>query len=114
MNGIKIGFMREEIVSKPDFKVPIEFQRTETRNEAFQGGSEKGRECPMCEMLEYGLVWVEASPDSLVIWPVQLPRALPWAYYLVVTILKSVLSFGQGILHFRFSLALKNYVTSLD
>lgn len=46
MSEIKTDFMGEETVSKPDFKVQIEFQRTETRNEAFQGGPERGRRVP--------------------------------------------------------------------
>ena len=38
--------MGKEIISKLDLKVQIEFQRTEMRNEAFQGGPEKGRRVP--------------------------------------------------------------------
>lgn len=87
---MKINLIGEEIVSKLDFKIQIEFQRTEMRNRHSKEDLRKGGEFPICRRLIGGLVWLE------------LLRALHLVYCPVVAILKFVKSFEQGILCFHF------------
>lgn len=43
---METSFMKEEIISKMDFKTQTEFQRRKIRDEAIWGGPETGGEMP--------------------------------------------------------------------
>ena len=84
--------MGEERVSKPVFKVQVEFQRAEMGNETFQRGPEKKRGVPDTQEASgwAGLLGGQSRFQGHVTW--QLHRALHLVYC-PVAILKFLINF---------------------